>query len=143
MKLYSAEIRIEAPISRVWPILADVENWPNWADSFETITKLSDCQTGLGTKVTIKQPKLSPNQWTITEWVEGGSFKWVSRQFGLTVTGDHILRDHGNQCSFYQELRFEGLLSGLTASFAGALITDYMTREAAGLKRASEQLQKR
>jgi hypothetical protein len=139
MRHFKSSVLIEAPVTSVWPILADIERWPTWADSFSVVQKLDNGETGIGTKVRIKQPKLSAGDWEIIEWVDGRSFKWVSSRFGLTVTGDHILLDEGPQCMFHQSLKFEGLLSFPTATLGKNLIEPYMASEAIGLKRIAEQ----
>jgi Polyketide cyclase / dehydrase and lipid transport len=141
MKLFSSKILIEAPAASVWPVLADVENWPRWAETFTWIKKLEEGACGIGTRVNIKQPKLSAGNWTITEWYPGRSFKWVSRKLALTVTGDHILVSEGECCIFHQSLMFEGLLSNVTGALGGSLIKNYMACEAEGLKDACEKPQ--
>jgi uncharacterized membrane protein len=138
MRTFSSKISINASSTKVWITLADIENWPNWAETFSVVKKLNDQETGVGSQVLIKQPKLAPGNWEITEWVPGQSFKWVSSKFALTITGDHVLSDHGDHCTFFQELRFEGALSRLTAALGGTLIQNYMAGEAEGLRRFCE-----
>ncbi len=130
---------IAAPASHVWPILADVENWPQWAESFERIERLgNDVPLGVGARVTIKQPRLPAGEWTITEWKPGRSFKWEMRKTGLVTTGDHWLDDRGDACRFEQSLRFEGPVGKMAAFFSRSLIRRYMALEAEGLKAISE-----
>lgn len=130
---------IDAPADVVWPILADVEGWPDWAYTFTRITILTDTQAGLGDVVTIKQPKLPAGTWIISEWVPGKSFAWVLRCPAMKATANHVLTSMGNQCLFRQTMDFEGPLGWLSARRGRTLIRDYMAIEAQGLKRAAER----
>lgn len=138
MKEYTSEILINAPRALVWPILADVENWPVWAHSFSSMRRVDQGRLGVGSRVVIKQPKLPAGRWTITEWNREQSFKWMSKRFLFVATGDHVLIDYGEHCLFMQSLRFQGVVGELAAHSGRALITAYMALEAQGLKRFSE-----
>ena len=138
MTLFETEIAIAAPAAQVWPILADVEQWPDWATSFASVTRLDDRPLGIGSRVRIKQPKLTAGEWTITDWQPGKNFTWEMRRAGVRVTGEHILIAEKNHCSFRQRLRFGGLLGMLSALMGRSLIKDYMAIEARGLKARCE-----
>ena len=138
MTVFETEIAIAAPAAQVWPILADVEQWPDWAASFASVTRLDDKRLGIGSRVRIKQPKLSSGEWIITDWQPGKNFTWEMRRAGVSVTGEHILIADENHCSFRQRLRFGGLLGRLSALMGRSLIKDYMAIEAKGLQARCE-----
>lgn len=133
-----SQIAIAAPASHVWPILADVERWPQWAESFTSVEALDDAPIGPGARFRIKQPKFPSGVWTIAEWHPGRSFAWSTRSIGMAALADHRLVDDGDGCVFRQRLDFEGAIGTLFARLRRGLIDDYLRIEAAGLKSASE-----
>ncbi len=136
---YRSQSTIAAPVSHAWPILADVENWPRWAESFASIVRLDDAPLDAGARVRIKQPKLPAGNWTITDWRPKENFSWVSRGPGIVTTGDHTLVRDGESCVFRQQLAFEGMAGAIAARIWRRLITRYMELEAVGLKRKAEE----
>jgi uncharacterized protein YndB with AHSA1/START domain len=44
------EIAIDAPIERVWEVLADVEGQPRWMDDLKSVRMLTPPPTGVGTR---------------------------------------------------------------------------------------------
>ncbi len=136
---YRSQSMIAAPVSHVWPILADVENWPRWAESFTSIERLDDAPFDAGVRVRIKQPKLPAGNWTITDWRPEDNFSWLSRGPAIVTTGDHTLAPEGEGCVFRQRLAFEGLAGEIAARVWRGLITRYMELEAVGIKRKAEE----
>lgn len=139
MTEFRSGAEIAAPAAHVWPILADVENWPQWAESFTRIARFDSGPLDVGARVTIKQPRLPEGEWTITEWEPGRSFKWTMRRAGLAATGDHWLEEKADGCAFEQSLLFEGVIGSIAARLSRSLIRRYMAMEANGLKTISER----
>jgi hypothetical protein len=135
---FRSSVRIAAPIGVVWPILADVRRWPAWAETFELVEPQTDEPLGPGAIVLIRQPRLPPGYWTVTDWRPFESFAWATRRPGVVVTAHHELLAQESGCIFAQRLRFRGPLGILVAAFGRKLIRAYMRTEAAGLKLTSE-----
>ena len=135
---FSSSVRIAAPIGVVWPILADVRRWPSWAETFELVEPQTDEPLGPGATVLIKQPRLPPGYWTVTDWHPFEGFAWATRRPGVVVTAQHELLAQEPGCVFAQRLRFRGPVGIPVAAFGRRLIRAYMRTEAAGLKLASE-----
>src|SRR5262245_34873131 len=87
---FSITVEIPAPQPLVWSVIADVERWPDWTASISEVKLLSPSPIRIGSRVRIRQPKLPPAFWRVTELNPGTSFTWVSRAAGLLVTARHI-----------------------------------------------------
>ena len=140
MKSFTTTIDIKAPPARVWAVLADIEGWPDWTPSVTTVERLDAGPLVVGSRARLRQPKLSPAIWQITEIERGASFTWTTRSFGLAVTGHHLVEPikKGNASRVTLTIEFRGLLAPLVAWLTRGLNTRYLGMEAAGLKKRSE-----
>ena len=138
---YEIEVGIDAAPEAVWAALADVEHWPDWTSSMTLVRRLEDGPFGVGSTVRVRQPKLPPAVYTVTEYEPGRSFAWTATAPGMTTTGDHqvIARANGH-CTVRLMLDQTGVLAPLAGLFAGRLARRYVTLEAEGLKRRCESL---
>ena len=138
MREFQISIDIHAPPERVWPIMADLERWSEWTPSISGIEVLDGKPAGLGSQVRVRQPKLLPATFTITEWKPDRGFKWVSHSLGLVAVGNHVIEPGQTGSKVTLTLRFLGLLGGLAGFLGRNLIFRYIQLEASGLKARSE-----
>jgi hypothetical protein len=134
----AVETLIAAPPARVWPVMSDVERWPEWTQSVTKVERLETGPMGPGARARVFQPKLRPAVWTVTDWRPGSSFTWESRTPGLRAVGLHEALPEGGGTRARLAVRFEGPLAGLVAWLAGGLTLRYIQLEAAGLKARAE-----
>lgn len=130
---------IEAPPSAVWAVLRDGERWPEWTSSVTSVTPMSDGPLAVGNRVLIRQPKLPPAVWEVTELAEGHHFTWVTRSPGVTVVARHGVEPSASGATATLSLRFDGLLGGLVGRITRKLNERYLAIEAAGLKARVER----
>ena len=134
MRDFTTSRIIDAPLAQVWEVMADVEHWADWTPSILGIDILSTGEFGVGSQVKIRQPKLPPALWTVTEFVPQSHLIWISRGPGLLVTGEHLLVPTENGTRLTLNLHYGGALGG----FLGWLFRDmnqpYIEMEASGLK---------
>ena len=88
---FEVVIGINASQERVWAALTDVEHWPEWTSSMTSVTRIDSGAFGVGSKASIKQPKLGTMTWTVTELTSGHSFVWEAKRLGLTLVAGHYL----------------------------------------------------
>jgi uncharacterized membrane protein len=128
--------QIAAPAARVWEILSDVERWPTWTASMTSVQL--DGPMAVGSKARIRQPKLPPVTWTITEVVPGRSFTWHSSVPGSRATGWHEVTPTSDaSCEVRLALEQAGPIGGLVGRFYRGLTVRYIQMEADGLAAAS------
>lgn len=131
-------IRINAPASRVWPIMSGVEQWHTWTPSIRKVKRLDTGPFAVGSRVMVLQPKLPPAFWKVTELVPGRHFIWVSTNPGLQVTAVHRIDAADAACTVTLSVQYEGMFAGLAVKLMGAITEKYVGWEAEGLKKASE-----
>lgn len=136
---YEVTVDIDAPAERVWEILTDVERWPEWSDSMSSVERLDDRPFGPGSTARIKQPKLPPAVWEVTDFTPGSAFTWIARNPGLTTTAIHELGSApGGPVTVRLVLDQSGPLAPLIAVLTGRLSRRYVNMEIQGLKRRAE-----
>ncbi len=94
---FQIEIEIHAPPDRVWALMRDVERWPQWTPTVTSVRLLKRAPLAVGSRAVIRQPKLPPARWQVTELDEPGrSFTWVNSAPGIKVTGKHWVEAAGD-----------------------------------------------
>ena len=137
---YEVSRELDAELGVVWRVLVDVERWPEWTQSVTSARKLEPAPLGLGSEVRIKQPKLPPALWRVTDFQPGKSFTWASRVPGLTTFGFHRLvpeSDGGVTVRVGTEQR--GPLTPVSVLLFAGLIRRHIDAEISGLKRRCER----
>ena len=139
MTFFSLTVDIRATPQRVWAVLSDVEDWPEWTPSVRSVERLDAGPLAVGSRARIRQPKLLPAVWRITSIEKGSAFTWVTRSPGLSVTARHVVEATPDGSRVTLSIRFEGLLAPLVAWLTHRLNNRYLGLEGAGLKRRSEE----
>lgn len=136
---YSIDVDIAAPPSLVWRVLSDGVRWPEWTPTVTSVELLDLPPLRLGLRARIRQPKLPPTVWTVTELVEGQRFVWTSKSPGATVIADHSVTAVGSGSRVTLSVRFEGWWGKLIGRLTRNLNNRYLALEAAGLKKRCEE----
>lgn len=134
---FSITVDIAAPPDRVWAVVADVERWPEWTPTVTQVKRLERGPLTLGSRTRIRQPRLPPAVWQVSELVEGRSFTWISRSTGVRVTARHSVEPSAQGTRAVLSLRFSGLLGPLIARLTRGLNERYLAIEGKGLSERS------
>jgi hypothetical protein len=136
---FSISTAIAAPPDRVWAVMRDIERWPAWTSTVTQVNRLDTGPLAVGSRAKIRQPKLPPAVWRITELGDTArSFTWVAKTPGVCVTAKHGVEPDGTGSRATLSIRFSGLLGGVVARLTRDLNERYLAVEAAGLKAHSE-----
>jgi uncharacterized membrane protein len=138
MRNFEVKVDIAAPADRVWNVMIDVERWHEWTRSITSIKKLQPGPLAVGGRAHVRQPKLLPATWTVTQVVQGRDFIWETRSPGLRVIGGHVVESRNGGSRVTLSLRFEGLIGGLVGAILKKQNDQYLRLEAEGLKRRTE-----
>lgn len=138
MATFTKTIDIQAPPQRVWEIMSDVERWHEWTPSITSIERLDRGSFQVGSRARVRQPKLRPAVWQVTELEKDRSFTWVTRSPGIRVTGRHEVEPFAGGSRATLSVEFSGLLAPLVAWLTRGLNQRYLGMEANGLKSRSE-----
>ena len=135
---YEISVDIDAPADRVWGVMFDVEKWHEWTPSITSIERLDAGEMRVGSRVKIRQPKLPPAMWTVTNVEPGRSFSWVSKAPGILVTGVHSVVPKGRSSTATLSIDYKGALGELLGKALRSINERYVAFESAGLKKRSE-----
>jgi uncharacterized protein YndB with AHSA1/START domain len=138
MTQYLKTVDLDAPPSRVWDVLSDVERWHEWTASITRIERLNALPLQVGARFRVKQPKLAANDWLVTMAEPSAGFTWETRSAGSHIVGEHLINPIGNGTCVVLRLSFNGWLGKLMGRLGRKLILEYLDMEAAGLKKAVE-----
>ena len=138
MAHFDTAVEIHAPPDRVWSVMRDVERWPEWTPSVRAITRLEGGPFDVGSRARVRQPKLLPTVWRVTELEEGRGFTWVTRSAGVRVKARHYVEPTAQGTRATLSLDFSGPLAPLVARLTRGLTERYLALEARGLKQRSE-----
>jgi hypothetical protein len=134
---FSTVVPIKAPPDRVLAVLRDIERWPEWTATMTSVQRIGTGPFAVGSKARVRQPKLLPAIWQVTELDDRG-FTWVTRSPGVLLTGGHSVEPAGSGSKVTLSLRFTGFLAPLAARLYRNLIQQYLATEAEGLRKRSE-----
>jgi uncharacterized membrane protein len=131
-------VTIDAPPDAVWAVLMDVESWPQITASMDEVRKLDDGPLQIGSRARIRQPKLPPAVWTVTELAPPARFTWVATGPGVRTTALHEVTGTGGTSQLRLELTQAGPLGSALGRLARGLVARYLSLEADGIKRRAE-----
>jgi hypothetical protein len=132
-------IEINVSPARVWPVLLDVERWPEWTTSVTRVQRMDIGPLTLGSRTRIWQPKLMPAVWQVTSLDEKRRiFAWTTRGVGIKIVGRHQVEAVGAHSRVTLSVHFSGLLGAIVARIYRDLNWDYLSREANGLRSRCE-----
>jgi hypothetical protein len=139
MVAFSNSVEIQASPERVWAVMSEIERWPEWTPTVHSIQRLDSGPLAPGKRVRIRQPKLPPADWQVTNLDEGRGFTWVTRSPGVSVTARHWVEASGGGSRATLSIQFGGVLGPLVGWVTRSLNSHYLSLEAAGLKLRSEE----
>jgi uncharacterized membrane protein len=106
-------IEIQAAADAVWAVLVDVERWPEWSPTMETIRRVDAGPFQLGSSARIKQPQMPEAVWRVTAFTPGRQFTWETTIRGMRMSGSHELIKTATGCTSRVRLEISGLLAWL------------------------------
>lgn len=131
-------VQIAAPAETVWAILVDVERWPEWTRSMDSVERVDDGPFEVGSTVKVKQPRLPAVEWTVTALEPGRAFTWQARGPGVTSLGVHRIDPADGTVTVTLGIDQSGPLAWLGSLLLGRLTRRYVAMEAEGLRAKAE-----
>ena len=138
---YEVSVDIDATPGEVWNVLTDVGRWPEWTPTVTRVERLDLGPFQVGSTVMIRQPRLPPTVWRVTELEPERSFSWVASRGGVTTLAGHRIAPRGEGSAgvgVTLSIRQTGPLAWLVGLLTSGLARRYVQTEATGLKRRCE-----
>ncbi|GAA3835559.1 SRPBCC family protein [Nocardioides panacisoli] len=132
-RTFTTTRHIDAPAELVWDALFDVARWPAWTPTVSSVERLDDGPLRLGSRARIRQPRLRPAVWEVTELVAGRSFTWVAKGPGVATIGSHRVEPTATGAAVTLGIEQTGPMGALAALFWGGLTQRYIETEATSL----------
>jgi hypothetical protein len=133
----SVVVEIKASPEAVLAELLDVEHWPEWTTTMTKIALLDPRPLAVGKKALVRQPKLRPAIWEVTE-LDESNFTWVTRSAGLCVEAGHEVKGIVDRSQVEFSLLYSGWLAPIAGWFYRNLSRRYLRIESEGLRRRLE-----
>lgn len=139
MRSFESSVFIAAEPQHVWSVLADVSRWRDWTPTFTSIAPFDSESLRVGARYKVRQPKLLPATWSVTQLNPSCGFTWESRRAGIRTVSDHVIAPVSvNEVKVTLRVVFSGLLCEVVGLLAGSLTQRYLALEAACLKKRVE-----
>lgn len=106
--------------------------------SIRQVRRLDSGPVRVGSEAIVRQPRLPPARWRVTELTPGRSFIWQTVNGGVTTVGGHVVEPDGQGSVITFTLDIHGPLAQLMYVFAGKLSRRYLTMEMEGFRRTAE-----
>jgi uncharacterized membrane protein len=138
MKTVNVVVNINAPAQRVFRTLCDVEKWPEWMPTMQSVQRMDGGPFAIGSRTRVVQPKLRPTVWQVSAMDADANFTWVAKSPGLRMEAGHAVETAGAGCLVSLTIAMSGALSSIAGMMYGRLIAEYVNAEARGLKKRCE-----
>jgi uncharacterized membrane protein len=138
---YEQTATTSAPVERLWAAVTDVERWPEWIETYESVRRNETGPLLAGHTAHVKQKGLAAGDWTVTEVQEGRVWSWESRQPGVRFVGRHAVdAEPSGGSRVTLSFHVSGPLSGLVRLVYGRKVRAYVDIEAARLGAVALQI---
>lgn len=134
MKWMTVHTRSAAAPDQVWERLSDLESWPEWIPTVQSLEPVDVEQArGVGATYLLKQPRLPRARWVVTEWRRDVGFTWQSDSLGVRTIGTHQVADAGSGTRIDLAIGWTGRMAWLARLMYGGLARRYVEAEAKAL----------
>jgi hypothetical protein len=123
--------------------MRDAERWHEWTASVTSIRVLGNQPLAVGTRAVIRQPGFPPAVWKVVELDPGRGFTWKSGFPLAWVYATHTVNPTNAGSHVTLRLRYAGPIGWLLARMTRSITNRYLGMEAAGLKKRSEERERK
>jgi uncharacterized protein YndB with AHSA1/START domain len=137
---FEAQFATVAAPTHVWDALTDVEGWPRWISSYNSVRRLDTGPLAVGSRAEVRQPGLATATYTVTALEPGREFTWESTAAGVRTRARHLVEPADGGTRLVLSLNQTGALAGVVGLLLGGKIRRYLQAEGRGLCDAAESV---
>lgn len=131
-------ILIKSPLIKVWDVSVDVESYPKWAPTFDSI-KLLDEKFELNSQCRVIQPGMQEAIWRVIEFKQKEMFSWETYLLGFSMLATHQLKEVDSETTEnIISLEIKGFIAILLWLFIKKKMEQSLQFENEGLKKFCE-----
>ena len=123
----------------MWDVMSDVVRWPDILPTVSAVRPLGQSRTlAVGARFAVRQPRLGPAAYVVTELEPGRSFTWASTMPLLTTMARHRLTPRGDMTVLELEVEWSGALAPFVRRIYRRLTERYLCAEAEAFERLAQ-----
>jgi uncharacterized membrane protein len=132
-------VEIAAAPKRVYAVIEDVERWPEWTASVQSVKRLDNRPSGVGGRAEVRQRKLPKATLEVTAIEPGRGFDWEASGPGIHTVGGHWVEPKPDGGSLVRlSVKSTGPATWLLGWWFRRITERYVRMEAAGLNARAE-----
>jgi carbon monoxide dehydrogenase subunit G len=132
-RIFETSRHIDAATQPVWEVLFDVAHWPEWMPTVDSLERLDEGPFVVGSRAKVRQPKLPPASWEVTDVVDGRSFTWEAKGPGMRTVGRHEVAPEAEGCKLTLSIEQSGVMGAVASMVWRRLTQRYIELEAESL----------
>ena len=131
---------ISAPPSVVWRLTTDVERWPSFMPTVQSVERLEPGPLQVGSSARVKQPGQTAAVWTVSTITPETEFTWETRRMGLRMVGKHQLAPAADGTRNTLSIEVTGPGAGVFGALFGGMIARVIERENEAFQQTAGQV---
>jgi len=132
-RFFTTTRHIDADAAAAWDVLFDVARWPEWTPTIDSVERLDNGPLVVGSRTSVRQPKLPRATWEVTEVEDGRSFIWEASGPGMRTIARHEVVPDANGCTVSLSIEQTGPMGAVAAWAWRRLTQRYIELEAESL----------
>jgi len=131
---------LSAPPSVVWRLTTDVERWPSFMPTVQSVERLEPGPLQVGSSARVKQPGQTAAVWTVSTITPETEFTWETRRMGLRMVGKHQLAPAADGTRNTLSIEVTGPGAGVFGALFGGMIARVIERENEAFQQTAGQV---
>ena len=133
-------ILIRSRCEVVWRVTIDLERWPEWSPTFDSVRRIDEGPFNLGSSALVKQPGQRETVWTVTKLIPEREFSWETTVASVRMIATHRIIEKSHNTHSNLELELVGIAARVLWPLIRRNISRALARENQGLKDECESI---
>lgn len=122
-------IQIDAPPDVVWAVTVDLERWPEWTPTTQSVKRIDRGPLDIGSAAIVKQPGLPEARWVVSAITPGERVTRETRIRGIRMIATHQINATPTGAQSVLRVELRGLVARLLWPLIGRSGDDLWSRK--------------